>query len=535
MQLQPHFDLIIRNGMIFDGTETPPRRADIGITADRIAAIEDLANASAARVIDATNRYVAPGFIDIHTHSDETVFLNPQMASAIHQGVTTQVTGNCGSSAAPLFGAARDDAARHIAQFENLTLDWQTLREYLERVERTRLSTNYVTLVGQGTLRACVLGYAMRAPTADELTQMQNLLARALDEGAWGISTGLIYPPSSYADVEELIALSRVVAERGGLYASHIRSEGDRLLEAVDEALTIGERAQIRVQLSHHKAAGKRNWGKVNPSLERIERARARGIPACADQYPYVASSTGLGTVIPDWAHEGGWSQLAARLRDPATRQRIVEQVRAARPGWENPAVDSGWHNILIVGCASDRTLQGKTVWQIAQLRESEPVETTCELLLANDGAVQVVIFSMSEDDVRTVLRVPWVAIGSDSSARAPTGQLANAQCHPRTYGTFPRVLGKYVREEKILTWERALAKMTSVPAQMLQLERRGELRVGYFADLVIFDPQTIADTATFTEPHQFPVGIDAVLVNGCVTIDHGTHTAARAGRVLRR
>jgi N-acyl-D-amino-acid deacylase len=535
MQLQPHFDLIIRNGIIFDGTGAPPRRTDLGIVGDKIMVIDDLANASAARVLDATNRYVAPGFIDIHTHSDETVFVNPKMESKIHQGVTTEVTGNCGGSAAPLYGAARDDLLHDIAPYKDLTLDWQTMGEYLDRVERTRLSTNYVTFVGQGTLRACVMGHAMRAPTADELKQMQDLLVRAMEEGVWGVSTGLIYPPSAYADVDELVALSRVAAERGGLYTSHIRNEGDRLLEAVDEALMIGERAQIRVQLSHHKAAGKRNWGKVNQSIAKIEQARARGINVCADQYPYIASSTGLGTVIPDWAHEGGWGKMVERLRDAEARHRIAGEMRVARPGWENPAVDSGWHNILIVGCKSDRSLQGKTVWQIAEMQRKDPVEASCDLLIANEGAVQVVIFSMSEDDVKTVMCVPWVSVGSDSAARAPTGPLAEAQCHPRTYGTFPRVLAKYVRDEKVLTWEQAVAKMTARPAQMLGLDRRGELRAGYFADVVVFDPATIADTATFTEPHQFPVGVDYVLINGTLTIKRGKHTEARAGRVLRK
>ncbi|MBM3130264.1 MAG: D-aminoacylase [Chloroflexi bacterium] len=535
MQTQPHFDLILRNGTVFDGTGAPGRRADLGIVGDQIAVIDDLTNASAAYALDATDRYIAPGFIDIHTHSDETVFIYPKMDSKIHQGVTTEVTGNCGGSAAPLYSAAREDALHDIAQYKDLTLDWQTMGEYLDRVERTRLSTNYVTFVGQGTLRACVMGHAMRAPTPDELKQMQNLLARSLEEGAWGVSTGLIYPPSAYADLDELVALSRVAAERGGLYTSHIRNEGDRLLEAVDEAITIGERAQIRVELAHHKAAGKRNWGKVNASLEKIARARARGIQVAADQYPYVASSTGLSTVIPDWAHEGGWEKLVARLRDPDTRTRIADEVRVARPSWENPAMDSGWHNILIVGCKSDRALQGKTVWQIAEMQGKDPIETSCDLLIANEGAVQVVIFSMSEDDVKTVMRVPWVSVGSDSGARAPTGALANVQCHPRTYGAFPRVLGKYVRDEKVLTWELAIAKMTTNPARMLGLDRRGELRAGYFADLVVFDPATIADTATFTEPHQFPTGIDYVLVNGTLTIDHGKHTEARAGRVLRK
>jgi N-acyl-D-amino-acid deacylase len=535
MQLATQFDLILRGGMILDGTGAPAYRADVGIRGDRIAAIGDLAPAIATRTRDATNHFIAPGFIDIHTHTDETIFLNPKMESKIQQGVTTEVTGNCGSSVAPLLGAARASLNNIFETYNNLTLDWTTVGEYLNRVEQTGIATNYVMFVGQGTLRASVMGYAMRAPTDDELNAMKNLLAQSLDEGAWGLSTGLIYPPSAYATQDELIALSRVAAERGGLYTSHIRNEGDRLLEAVDEALTIGERAGIRVQLSHHKAAGKRNWGKVRDSLARIERARERGVNACADQYPYVASSTGLGTVIPDWAHEGGRAQLVERLRDAETRGKIAAEIRVARPGWENPAIDSGWHNILIAGSKSDRALQGKTVWQIAELWGKDPVEAACDLLIANEGSVQVVIFSMSEDDVKTVMRVPWVFVGSDSTARAPTGPLSAVQCHPRAYGTFPRLLGRYVREQNNLTWEHAIAKMTSRPAQMLGLKQRGEIREGFFADLVVFDPATIADTATFTEPHQFPVGIDAVFVNGALAVDHGAQTDARAGQVLRK
>lgn len=528
------FDLILRGGELLDGTGASPRRADLGIIGDRIAAIGDLANISAAQVIDATGRFVAPGFIDIHTHTDETIFINPRMESKIHQGVTTEVTGNCGDSAAPLFGAAFDSLKKSIAEYGNISLTWNSMGDYLDRVAQMGIATNYVTFVGYGTLRASVMGYAMRAPSEEELVSMQTSLARSMDEGAWGISTGLIYPPCSYASMDELVAVSRVAAERGGLYTSHIRNEGDRLLESVEEALTIGERAGIRVQLSHHKAAGKRNWGKVQQSLARIEQARAAGIHACADQYPYVASSTGLGTVLPDWAHEGGSEKLVERLREPVALARIMDEIRTERPGWENPAVDSGWHNIIIVGAKSDRGLQGRSVWQIAEMRGKDPVETACDLLIENQGTVQVVIFSMCEEDVQTVMRQDWVFVGSDSTARAPTGPLAEIQCHPRTYGTFPRLLSRYVRDLKVLTWEQAIAKTTNGPAQMLGLERRGRLQEGYFGDVVVFDPATIRDTATFTEPHQFPAGIDYVLVNGKITIDHDQHTGILAGKVLR-
>ena len=529
------FDLIIRNGTIIDGTGAPARRADIGITNDRITSIGDLANAQAKQIIDATGRFVTPGFIDLHTHTDETIFLNPKMESKIHQGVTTEVTGNCGGSVAPLYGAARESMLMELKQYSNIPLTWESMGDYLNRVEELGISTNYVTLVGHGTLRASVMGFDMRAPTTDELSAMKRLLAQSIEEGAWGISTGLIYPPSNYADLDELVALSEIAAQKGGIYASHIRNEGDQLLESVEEALTIGKRANIRVQLSHHKAAGKRNWGKVNQSLEMIQQARAQGIAANADQYPYIASSTGLGVVIPDWAHEGGTSKLIERLRDAHTRQRIADEVKVVRPGWENPAVDSGWHNIVIVGCKSDRSLQGKTVWDIAQLRGKDPVETTCDLLVENQGSVQVVIFSMCEDDVKTVMRESFVFVGSDSTARAPSGPLADVQCHPRTYGTFPRVLARYARELKVITWEQAIAKMTSGSAQVLGLKQRGELKPNYFADVVVFDPETISDTATFTAPHQFPNGIDYVIVNGAITVDHGKHTEARTGHVLRK
>lgn len=529
------FDLLILGGEILDGSGAPARRADVGIRGQQVAAIGELASAPAAKTVDATGRFVTPGFIDMHAHTDETIFINPKMESKVRQGVTTEVTGNCGDSAAPLAGAALEHLRDQLEEYGNIPLTWRSTSEYLTAVEEMGISTNYVTLVGHGTLRASVMGYAMRAPSATELEEMQALLDDSMAQGAWGMSTGLIYPPSSYADLPELVALCQVAAERGGIYTSHIRNEGDRLLEAVGEAITIGEQSGIRVQLSHHKAAGKRNWGKVNESLAMIEQARSRGIHACADQYPYAASSTGLGIVLPDWAHEGGRVKMLERLQDPETRRRISAEIRVARPGWENPAVDSGWQNIMIAGSKSDRSLQGKTVWEIADLRGRDPVETACDLLVENEGSVQIIIFSMSPEDVETVMRVPWVFVGSDSTARAPTGPLSEVQCHPRTYGTFPRVLGHYVRETGVLTWERAIAKMTSGPAETLGLDRRGRLQPGYFADVVVFDPTAIKEGATFAEPHRFPVGIDYVVVNGSITIDHGAHTGARAGAVLRK
>ncbi len=529
------FDLIIRNGKVIDGAGSPARRTDIGIRGDRIAELGDLGQAQAEKVIDAAGRMVTPGFIDIHTHSDETLFINPNVESKIHQGVTTEVAGNCGGSAAPVYGAALVELQQRVKEYETIEVAWRSVGEYLDCLERLKLSTNYVTFVGHGRLRACVMGYDMRAPTPQELAEMKRLLAESLDEGAWGMTTGLIYPPSSYADLDEIVALGQVVAEYGGVYASHIRNEGSKLLEAVDEALAVGCRAGARVQLSHHKAAGRKNWGLVNQSLAMIETARDEGIVAFSDQYPYTASATGLSTVVPNWAHEGGRSKMIARLNDPATRERIMDEIKIRLPGWDDRAADSIYHNMMITGCKSDRSLQGKRLWEIADLFGLDPVETACTLLVANDGLVNIVHFMMCEEDVQTVMRRPWVFVGSDAGARAPSGLLGQVQYHPRAYGTFPRSLGRYVRELAVLRWEEAIAKMTKGPAQMLGLDRRGELRQGYFADVVVFDPETVTDRATYSDPMLFPAGIDYVIVNGTITVDHGQHTEARAGHILRK
>jgi N-acyl-D-amino-acid deacylase len=527
-------DLIIRNGQVIDGTGAPARKADVGVSGDKIEEIGDLAHAQAMRTVDAHGHFVTPGFIDIHTHTDETIFITPLVESKIQQGVTTEVGGNCGGSAAPLLGAALEDMQERVKEYETLEVNWRTMGEFLNRVEQLKISTNYVTFVGHGRLRACVMGYAMRAPTASELAEMQKLITQSLEEGAWGMSTGLIYPPSSFAGIEEIVALGHVVAEKESVYASHIRNEGNKLLPAVDEAITVGKRAGVRVQLSHHKAAGKQNWGKVHQSIAMIEQARAEGIVVNADQYPYVASATGLSTAIPGWAHEGGGAQMVARLRDPETRKRITDAMQAQQLDKQD-TVEAAWQNILVVGCKSDRALQGKTVQEIAAIWGKKPIETICDLLVANDGTVNIVKFMMSEEDVQTVMRMPWAFVGSDAGARAPTGPLAQVKYHPRSYGTFPRSLGRYVRELQVLKWEEAIAKMTARPAEMLGLKQRGALRQGYFADIVVFDPVSIADTATYTEPIQFPTGIDYVIVNGIITVDHGQHTGARAGQVLRK
>lgn len=519
--------------MIIDGSGRPAYKADVGIVGDSIAAIGQLAGQEAGRILDAAGRYVTPGFIDMHSHSDTTAVLNPRMESKVRQGVTLEVVGNCGDSAAPLLGEAIREKEKELAAF-NYTLDWRSLEEYFHRLEAGGISNNLITLIGNGTIRAGVMGTAMRRPTASEMAQMKAILGDCLAIGAWGLSSGLIYPPSNYADTAELIELSKVVACYGGIYATHIRNESTHLLEAVAEAITIGREAGVSVGIAHHKAAGKANWGKVKESLAMIEEARARGVAVTCDQYPYIASSTGLSVIIPDWAHEGGKEALVQRLQDQATRRRIAQEIKAERPGWENVSLESGWHNILIAQARNHRDLEGKTAWDLAELWGKDPVEASMDLLIAEEGEVSVVIFSMCEEDVQTVMRAPFVMVGSDASAKAPYGPLGQGKPHPRAYGTFPRILGRYVRELGVLSWEEAVHKMTGLPAAKLGLSRRGLLREGYYADIVVFDPTTVADTATFTEPHRYPMGIDYVLVNGVLTVEKGEHTGALAGRVLR-
>ena len=519
------FDLLVSGGTVYDGTGGPPRRADVGIRGDRIAAIGDLAPAVADRRLDATRRAVAPGFIDIHSHSDESVLVEPRLLSTLHQGVTTVVAGNCGSSSAPAVGLGADEVDRRLERY-GVARSWTSFDEYLGAVERRGSAINFCSLVGHGRLRQAVVGGDRRRPSADELAAMRALLASCLEEGAVGLASGLIYPPSAYAETPELIALCEIVTRYGALYSSHIRNEGTRLVEAVEEGIAIGRSSGARVQLSHHKAAGQKNWGKVSRTLELIAAARAAGVDIAADQYPYTASSTGLAVVVPDWVHEGGTEAMLTRLRDPEVRRRIRDAETETERRWEA---------IVIARARTQPELVGRTVAAIAAERGVEPLEAACDLLLREDGAVPVIIHSMCEDDVQTVMRAPFVCVGSDSTAVAPTGPLSEGQPHPRAYGCFPRVLGRYVRELGVLSLEEAVRKMTGLTASRLGLRDRGELRPGWYADLVIFDPGTVHDAATFEQPHRYAVGIDAVIVNGAIALEDGAVREPLRGRVLRR
>ncbi|HYK97502.1 MAG TPA: D-aminoacylase [Candidatus Acidoferrales bacterium] len=517
-------DVLIRGGLVVDGTGTAAYRADVAITNGRITDIGTATGRRALRMIDARDRVVAPGFIDIHSHSDEAMFVNAAMESALHQGVTLVVCGNCGGSAAPLQGLAAEEADREYGRL-GVKRTWSHFYEYADAVERNGMSINVCSYVGHGTLRMCVMGAAARAPTADELAQMRQLLARALEEGAVGLASGLIYPPSAYGNTDELAALCAVVRAQGGLYASHIRNEGAGLLDAVEENLEIGRRSRVRVQLSHHKASGMKNWGKVKDSVAKIAEARATGVDVQADQYPYTASSTGLSVTIPNWVHEGGSVELTKRLRDPAVRKRIRD---------EDTETGRAWDRIVIARARHHPEYSGKSVADLATAAGQDPLEWTCDTLVEHEGAVDIIHHSMSEDDVRFVMAQQWIAVGSDSRANAPYGPLSFGKPHPRSYGTFPRVLGHYARDEKVVTLEDAVRKMTSLTARHLRLRDRGEIRIGAWGDLVVFDPARVRDVATYDDPHRYPDGIEHVLVNGAFAIESGETTNERPGRFLR-
>lgn len=517
-------DLVIAGGEVIDGTGAPRRRADVAIRDGRVAAVGDVGRPAGTRTIDARGRVTAPGFIDIHSHSDESVLMNSALESAVHQGVTCVVAGNCGGASAPVMGLAAEELDRELARYE-LERTWTSFGEYAATVERSGSAINFCSFVGHGTLRMCVMGADDRAPTSGELAAMKALLASALAEGAIGLSTGLIYPPSAYGTTDEIGALATVVRERDGLYASHIRNEGDDLFAAIEENLEIGRRSRVRVQLSHHKASQRRNWGKVKESTAMIERAQREGVDVIADQYPYTASSTGLSVTIPKWVHAGGSGAMCERLRDPAVRQRIRG---------EYTETERDWAHIVIARARHHPDWSGKTVEELAAAAGRDPLEWTCDALIEHDGAIDIIHHSMDEADVRYVMAKPWVCAGSDSRANAPYGPLSFGKPHPRSYGTFPRILGHYARDEKVLTLEDAVRKMTSLTASRLKLRDRGVVREGAWADLVVFDPERIVDVATYDDPHRYPAGIDHVIVNGEV-VTHGEETLpARPGRFIR-
>jgi len=528
------YDVIIRNGRIVDGTGNPWYVADVGIKGDKVAAIGNLKGESAAREIDAPGLTVAPGFIDIHTHSDFPLLVDGKGDSHIRQGVTTNVIGNCGISAAPLTEISRDYTEATVREsYPDFKIDWSTMGEYLDRLEKRGVSVNVVPLVGQGTVRGSVMGYAEREPSPEEMKKMKELVRQAMLDGAFGLSSGLIYTPGCYAKTGELVELAKVAAVGGGSYNTHIRGENDTLLDAVAEAIEIGRRAKIPVEISHFKAMGRHMWGKSVESLRMVDEARAEGIDVTADQYPYNASATGLSAYLPPWSHVGGAKALTERLRDPEQRARIKRDILEGLPGWISLHKGVGWENTLVTECRN-HDLEGVSITEIAKRYGKDDFDMAFDLLIENDGRVEVVYFTIGDEDIERIMKHQAIMVGSDSSAISIEGPTATGKPHPRTFGTFVRVLGHYAREKKTITLEQAVRKMTSFPAQKMRLYDRGVLRPGFVADVVVFDAETVVDVATYTDPFKYPKGIEYVFVNGQETVRKGTHLGIKAGRVLR-
>jgi len=526
-------DLKIEGATVVDGTGAAGSRADVGVRDEAIVAVGDLSREPAGNRLAAAGRVLAPGFIDMHSHSDWRLWANRRAESKIRQGVTTEVVGNCGFSPAPVAPEHLDEL-RGFALYLPAGMDfaWRSVGEYLRAFDQHGTALNVVQLVGHGTLRVAAMGFARRAPDAGELAHMQRLLGEAMEDGAWGLSTGLIYAPGSYATTDEIVALARVAGRARGFYASHIRGEGAALLDAVAEAIRVGREGELAVQVSHIKAAGRPNWGKVADALALIDAARAEGLDVMADVYPYTASSTTLRTLLPDWALEGGVDAMLGRLADPAARARIRRELEAP-PSGQSLLDRVGWENIMVSYCAVRKDAEGKRLSEIAAARGQDPIDAALELIAAEGGKAYMILFQLDEADLRRALVHPAVMIGSDGSALAPYGELAAGKPHPRSYGTFPRVLGEYAREQRVLPLARAIHKMTGLPARRLGLRDRGVIAPGARADLVLLDPRRVADRATYEDPHRYPEGIEHVLVNGRFVVKDGEHTGSLPGRVL--
>jgi N-acyl-D-amino-acid deacylase len=519
------YDILIKDGKIIDGTGNVWYKSDVAVEKGKIAAIgRDLGRAD--QVINADGHIVSPGFIDIHSHSDLPVLIDPMAHSKIRQGVTTEVVGQCGNSAAPMYEsllAYREQFGRSSVP-DDFVYSWTNMESYLDLLDKQGIALNIAAVLGHGTVRANVIGHENRPPTADELEAMKNHVRDAMKQGAWGMSTGRIYPPSVYGDQAEITELNKVVSEYDGIYFSHIRGEGDTLLDAVVEACEIGRDGGTPVQIAHFKASGVENWGKTKESLALVEKYRGMGVEVTFDQYPYIASSTGLTALLPHWAHDGGATKMLEVLKDPAKKEKIRKELR----------LNYGWDKILVTNAKNNPKYNGKHIKEISEMMELEPFEAYIQLLIMENTQVPSVMFGMTEEDVRRVMRSPYGMVGSDGSAISPQGIWENMVPHPRLYGTFPRVLGYYVREG-VLSLQEAVRKMTGAPAQKMGFKDRGLIREGFKADITVFDPEKVKDVATFTDPQRYAAGIPYVIVNGEIVIEKGEHTSKLPGVALRR
>jgi N-acyl-D-amino-acid deacylase len=527
------FDVIIRGGDVYDGTGRPPVRGDVGITGDRIAAIGDLKGATATTTIDAKGLAVAPGFINMLSHSEVSLIVDGRSMGEIKQGITTQIFGEFS------MGPLSDEMKRRIIANQGdvkYDIEWTTLAEYLTWLEKRGISQNVASFIGASTIRENVIGLEDKPPTADQLERMRELVRREMEAGALGITTALIYPPAFFAKTDELIELCKVAAKYKGKYSAHMRSEGNQLIEAIQETIRISREAGLPAEIYHLKASGQSNWPKMERAIALIADARRKGLKISADMYTYPAGATGLNAAMPPWVFDGGQEAAYKRLQDPATRNKIAAEIRTPTNNWENLYLLSGSPDkILLLGFKSEtlKPLIGKTLAEVAGMRGKDPVETIMDLVLEDRSRVGAAYFLMSEENIKKQIRQPWVSFGSDGSSMAPEGVFLKSSTHPRSYGNFARLLGKYVREEKIITITEAVRRLSGLPATNLGLDHRGLLKRGMFADVVVFDPETIGDRATFQRPDQYSVGVRHVLVNGAQVLEDGEHTGAKPGRAL--
>ncbi len=530
------FDVIIANGAVYDGAGGAPVNADIGVKGDRIAAIGDLSRASAVKTIDAEGKAVAPGFINMLSWATEPLIEDGRGESDLVQGVTLEVFGE-GWSMGPLTDAMKAQSLKQQGDIK-FPIEWTSLGDYLEYLAEKGVSPNVASFVGATTLRIHEIGYEDRPPTPEELARMQDLVRAAMAEGAMGVGSSLIYAPAFYADTDELIALTKAAAESGGAYISHMRSEGDRYFEALDELIRIGREAGTRAQAYHLKPAGSANWSKSVEGLAKLDAARAEGVDVSADIYTYTAGATGLDAAMPPWVQEGGHDAWVARLKDPKIRARVIAEMRAPAEGWESLYQLTGRDptKVLLIGFKNDalKPLTGKTLKEVSDMRGTSPEETMIDLVIEDDSRVGTAYFLMSEENIRRNIAWPYTMFGSDEGAYSPEGVFVKSNAHPRAYGNVARLFAKYVRDEKVISVEEAVRRLTSLPASFLKIRDRGSLKEGYYADIVVFDPAAIQDHATFDKPHQLATGVSEVLVNGVVTVENGNHTGAKGGRVVR-
>ena len=520
---------LLKNLTVYDGTGGKPFPSDILVADEGIAIIKDKLSVPDAEVIDCKGMAAAPGFIDVHSHSEYSLLAEPSAPSKLMQGITTDISGNCGMSPAPMLGAAAQHRKHELAEL-GLELSWTDFEGYFERLEEVGPAINFASFCGHGNIRASVMGYADRGPTHEEMLAMERLLQDAMEAGAFGLSTGLIYPPGVYAKTGEIVRLASRAARYGGIYTSHMRSEGAGVVEAIEETIRVGYEAVIPVQISHLKTGGPANWHKVDAVVAAIESARKDGVDVTADRYPYTASGTDLDAILPSWAYEGGHAEEMKRLRDPDTRARLRAEILAQHPDAEY------WERVMVSSVVTDknRHIEGKLISDVARQRVQEPVDALFEVLIEEEVRAQAIYFSMSDDNLRTFLKQPWLMIGSDSTARSHEGVTRQGKPHPRGFGSFPRVLKKFVREDGVLTMQEAIRKMSGMAADRLGLHGRGYIKRGKYADIVVFDPETVGDEATFEDPYRYPSGIRHVFVNGVPAVRDGALTGKRSGMVIR-